>query len=209
MRSFRIVFGWAFWVIVALLIVLLYGCKTVGRIKSGGTIVAGVVDAGKAATLATGESKQSVAIPAETPVSVTRIEAVPATDKTPFEPAREVFSFTPAKETRWEAVSSTLRADTGTVDTSIAMKRIEAAETRYLLFASLGAAMAGGLFVYIKYPTPALMCGAASVVFFLAWKLSDLPDWFYVIGVVAAVGGIIMWKAHDRGEKDAANPPIP
>ena len=180
---------------------LLTGCKTVGRITAGAATVIGVQDAGKPATLATGETKQEVTLPANSPVSVTRIEAVPATDKPPFQPAREVFAFTPTKPTQWQATTNTLQADTGTVDTTIAMHKINAAENRNLLWASLGAALLAGVAVWFKYPTPALICGAASAVFFLAWKLAELPSWFWVIGVAAVVAAIFLYIGHEKGEK--------
>ena len=187
-----------------------HGCKTVGRIRSGGTVVTGVADAGKPASLDTGESKQAVAIPANSPVSVTKTEAVPATATTPFRPAMEVFSFTPAKDTRYEAVSSTLRADTGTVDTSIAAKRIEAQEARILLYASIAALVGAGVFLWLKYPTPAMMCGAASVLFFVCWRLADLPPWLWAVGLVALAGAAFLWLGHEKGEKHAAaNLPTP
>lgn len=184
------------------------GCKTVGRIRSAAATVVGVQDAGAPATLATGESKQMVAIPAESPVSVTRIEAVPATANTPFQPAREVFAFTPLKETRWETVSSTLRADTGTVDTSVAMKKIEVAERRWLLFAAIGCGIAGLLSRSILPAWPAISNGllAAAVASGLAWKLSDVPWWLWllVLGVV-----VVLILGYKRAEWDKDKDGIP
>ncbi len=198
-------------VVAAILTFALSGCAMFGKrpkISGNGFSVVGLADAGKPATLDSGSSVASLPIPAGSSLVMTRIPAsaaILATDQAPAQPAqpgKEVVEVKLAGPTEWRKTESTVRADTGTADVSIAKHRIDAAENRYLLFAAIGAAVAALLFVYIKYPTPALMCGAASVVFFLAWKLADLPDWFYVIGVVGAIGGIIMWKAHDRGEKD-------
>lgn len=148
-------------------------------------------------------------LPAGSKLTVTKIEpmaAIPATDgykEVPAQPAREITEVVLPKETEWRKTGTRIQANTGTVDTSIAKHRIDAAENRYLLFASLGAAIAAGFFLYIKYPTPALICGAASVVFFLAWKLADLPDWFYVVGVGGLVGAFCLWRGHERGEVHA------
>ncbi len=181
-----------------------------GVIRSGTTTVIGQPDAGKPASLAESHSDGALALPAGSRLVVTKWEPVPwvpAVDGRPevkAEPAKEVTEVILAKDSMWHRSETRVQADTGTVDTSIAKARIAATENRYLLFASLGAAIAAGLFLYIKYPTPALICGAASIVFFLAWKLSDLPSWFYVVGVAALAGAFALWRGHERGEKHAA-----
>lgn len=172
-----------------------------GTIRSGETRVVGVPDAGKPATLESAQTKSGVTIPAKTPVEITRYEAVPATGEAPFQPAREEVRFVPTFDTRLDSVSTSLSANTGTVDTTVALKKIQAAENRYLLFAAIGAAALAAFFVYIQYPTPAMMAAGAAIIFFLAWRLSDLPSWFYVVGVGAAVAGVVMWRAHERGLK--------
>lgn len=197
--------------LAALLIVLFGGCSMFGKrpkISGNGFSVVGPADAGKPATLDSGSSVASLPIPAGSSLVMTKTEAVraiPATDQTAAvaaQPAKEVVEVKLAGATEWRKIESTVKADTGTVDTSIAKHRIDAAENRYLLFAAIGAAVAGGFFLYIKYPTPAMMCGVASVVFFLAWKLADLPDWFWGVGALAVGGGLFLYLGHRRGEAD-------
>jgi len=195
-------------ILAVLLVVYLSGCKTVGRIRDGKTLITGVADAGKPATLATGESKQEVIIPAATPVSVTKIEAVPATDTTPFQPAREVFSFTPPKETRWQAVSSTLRADTGTVDTSVAKHRIDVAERRWLLWTAIACGI-GGLVLKSMLPAwPGLSNGLllAALLAAVAWKLADVPAWLWLVAI-----GVVVFIAlgYKRAELDKDGDGVP
>lgn len=185
------------------------GCRLFpARISAPGVSVVGVKDAGKAATLNSDTSVASLPIPEGSRLTVTKWEPVAwraATQTSPevqAQPAREVTEIVLSKPTEWRKNETRIAADTGTVDTTLAKHRIDVAENRYLLFAALGAAVAGGFFLYIKYPTPALMCGAASVVFFLAWKLSDLPDWFWVVGVAGIGCGVFLWLGHRRGEQD-------
>ena len=190
--------------LTALLILIFNGCAWVGsrpKIKGEGASVIGVQD-GTGAKLDQGETKSGVIIPAGTPTEIIRHEAVPATDTTPFQPAREEIRFVPKFNTELKSISTRLSANSGGVDTTVALRRIDVAENRILLFVSIGAALAAGFFVYIKYPTPAMLAGVTSIVFFLAWKLADLPPWFWVIGVGTGVGAVVLWRGHERGEKD-------
>lgn len=204
-------------IILTLLALSLFSACGIPRISNGTVSVTGLKDAGKPATLTSDETKSGVVIPKGTEVKITETDAVPATDKTAFIPARKEVSFIPAFDTKLESISTKFHADTGTVDTSIALKKIQASENRIWLYASLVSAVLAGVLVYIKYPTPALTCGAGAVVFFMVWKLSDLPDWFYVVGVAAVAGGVMLWRGHVRGENDGIKaavtgdviPPIP
>jgi hypothetical protein len=193
---------------IALIPGILGGCamfKGQPRIKVGSTVITPPADAGKPATLATDETRTGIVIPKDTPVILTKVEASPATDKTLFVPAKWVYQFTPTQETRLEAVSATLAANTGTVDTTVALRRVEAAEARVWLYASLAAAVGAGVFLWLKYPTPALICGGASGIFLLVWKISDLPSWFWAVGAAALVGAVALFLGHERGEKHAAS----
>lgn len=185
--------------IIAAFTMLLSGCAGVGRIKLPGVSVTGVPDAGKPAQVATSSAGVSVPLPEGSKVVITKSEAVAATPSAPAIPAKETTEIIPAGPTEYHQTESTVKADTGTVDTSIASKRIEAQESRPLLYAAIGAALAAGFFVYRAYPTPAICCGAASVVFFMAWKVSGLPSWFWAVGLAAIVGGGALWLGHNRG----------
>lgn len=181
---------------------LLTGCQLFNRggaIKSGGVTVQAQPDAGKPATLSTAEAGTSMAIPAGSVIKVTQTDAQPATKDKPATPAVTVTEIVPSAPTEIRHTEKTVQADSGTVDTSVAMKKIEAAESRVLLYAAIGCALAAGFFVWAQYPTPAIACGVGAVVLFMAWKLSDLPDWFYVIGLLAAAGGVAIYLGHKRG----------
>lgn len=172
-----------------------------GLISAGGATVAAVGDAGKPATLNTSDAKESLPIPAGSTLVVRKTDAVPATDKTAFQPAMELTEVKLAGPSIWERKKNEVAANTGTVDTSVALKKVESAEARPLLYAAIGAAVAAGFFLYRAYPTPAFVCGGASVVFFLSWKASGLPDWFWAVGACALAGAIALYLGHERGEK--------
>lgn len=131
--------------------------------------------------------------------------AIPATDQSPAvaaQPAKEVVEVKLAGPTEWRKTESTVRADTGTVDVSIRKHEIDVADRAKILYAALAAGALGLVFVYIKYPTLALMCGAASFLLFALWKLSDMPSWVWGIALALVVGAVLMWRAHVRGESD-------
>jgi len=202
---------------VALVVLIFSGCSMLhrsGAIKAGPVTVQGVADAGKPATLATSNAGTVIPLPAGSIVTVTKESAIAATQAAPAVAAKETTAIVPAGPTEYRKTEETVKADTGTVDTSIAARRIDAEESRPLLYAAIAAALAGGFFVYRAYPTPALCCGAASVVFFMAWKVSGLPSWFWAVGLAAMAGGAALYLGHKRGlyepvptEKPTATPP--
>lgn len=160
-------------------------------------------DAGKPATLNTTDARESLPIPAGSTVTVTEIPAVAATATAPAQPARRITEFKPSAPTEWQKFDTSVSANTGTVDTSIAAKRIDSEESRPLLYAALASLVGAGVCLYLRYPTPALMCGGGAVVFFLAWKVSGMPPWFHVIGVAALAGAGFLYLGHEKGEKAA------
>lgn len=170
-----------------------------GAIKGDGVTVHAQPDAGKPATLVTAETGTAMGIPAGSVIKVTQTDAQPATKDKPAIPATTVTEIVPSAPTEIRRTEKTVNADSGTVDTSVALKKIEAAESRVLLYVSIACALAAGFFVWASYPTPAIACGIASAVFFMSWKLSDLPDWFYVLGAVAVAAGIAIYLGHKRG----------
>jgi len=187
-------------IVTILCFVLCTGCSHLpARITSGGTSIVGVADAGKPATLNKDEAKTTIGIPADTKVTVTVTDPIPATDKQDYIPRKTTTEWTFLKPTTFEQVASTLVANTGTVDVSIAKHKIDVASSLPLLYAAIGSALGAAVFIFLKYPTPALACGAAAVIFFLAWKVSGLPDWFWALGACAIVGGAALYFGHERG----------
>ncbi len=198
-------------VILALIAVLMSGCATSWKrasIKGNGISVVGVPDAGKPASLASDTSAAVLPLPAGSKLVITKWEPVawrPATDTQPEvkpQPAREVTEVTLSQDTAWRKDESRIDANTGTVDVSIRKHEIDVADRAKLLYAALGVGALGLVFFYIKYPTPAIMCGAASILLLALWKLSELPSWMWGVALALVVGSILLWRGHVRGEAD-------
>ncbi len=189
------------WNFAAVLLMLaLCGCSLFqkkGVATIGKNSVAAVADAGKPATLATSDGKESVAIPKDTEVVITKTEA------TATAPATETTRVHFNSPTEWQKFTATVAANTGTVDTSVALKKVDAAESRPLLYAAIASLLLCGFFLYRAYPTPAFACGGAAVVFFIAWKVSGIPDWMWAVGACALAGAVALYLGHERGEKAA------
>lgn len=194
--------GMAVW-----LLLLLSGCSLIpNRLKIGDNMVTPQKDV-SAATLSTLNAGEVLPLAAGSHLVITRYHAtagVPATKDSPAIPAqpeRTVTEVIPAKDTQWQRTEAMVSANSGVLDTSVALKKVDAEESRPLLYAAIGAALLGGFFIYRAYPTPAICCFGASVVFFLAWKVSSLPPWFYAIGLAAIAGGGALFIGHERGLK--------
>ncbi len=188
---------------LTVLCLCLTGCGAfgVGRIKAGPVTVQGVKDAGKAASLSTSSAGAVIALPEGSRLVKTEYSALPATEKAPAQPAKIVTEIIPGGPTEYHETKATVQADTGTVDTSIAKKRIDSEESRPLLYGALACLAGAGFFIWAKYPTPAMCCGAGAVILFIAWKVSGVPDWLYVVGLIAAAAGVFLYFGHERGEK--------
>lgn len=200
--------------LLVLICLLLCSCHQRGSINlPNGIEVLGVKDAGKPATLASSDRGESLPIPAGSTVTVTKSEALPATPAykdipaQKAEPAKEVTAVILAKDTVWQKKETSVSANTGTVDTSIREHQIDAEESRPLLYAAIGCALLAGYFLYRLYPTPAYICGGASGVFIIAWKATNLPAYFWVIGAVAAGGAIFLYIGHEKGLANAPKAP--
>lgn len=194
---------------------LLSGCSILGRaprIKIGDATVTAPKDVGRAATLATTNAGTTIPLPEGSVVTVTKIDAIAA--KSPenglpavkAEPAREVTEIRPAGPTEYHKTENTVSANSGTVDTSVATKRIEAEERRPLLFCAIGAVVAGLGFMYVRFQALAVMCFLAGGVFFLAWRMAEISPWVGALFLVAAVAGFAFYK---RAEWDADHDGIP
>ena len=157
--------------------------------------------AGKPATLATSDKHESLPIPKDTVVTITKTEA------TSTSPAKEVTELHFNSPTEWQKFNTSVSANTGTVDTSVAIKKVEQAASQPLLYASILAGLGAVLFVYLSYPTPAMLCGVASGLFFLSWKLSEMPTWIWAVGAAAIAAGAALYFGHSRGLSEASSIP--
>lgn len=177
---------------------MVMGCGSMPRVRIGKVEASAPKDTGKPATVASNVTTTEVPIPEGSTLEEV-VASNFAADDYNARPLRLTFS----KPTALRIVQENQTATSGTVDTSVAVRRADNAARQPLLFASIGAMIGAAAFLFLKYPTPALMCGAASVVFFIAWQAAGLPAWFWVIGAVSIAGGITLWIGHERGEKAA------
>ena len=203
--------------IAFVVVMFLTGCATFGkrgRIKTDVATVQGVANAGTPAVLETANAGTTVPLPAGSSIVVTKEAAVPARPATATEtamaamPAKETTVITPAGPTEYRHTEATVRADTGTVDTSVAKHGQDVAERRWLLWVAIACGV-GGLIVRSMLPAwPALSNGLlmASVAAGVAWKLADVPSWiwFCVLAVAA-----LMVAGYKRAEWDKDGDNIP
>ena len=203
---------------LALAALLATGCSYLRpspQIKTGAVTVTPPEQAGSPATLVTASAGTTVPIPAGSRVTVTKFEAVPfraATVSEPAQfaaPAREVTEIIPGGATEYRRTEQTTAASTGTVDTSLAARKIDAEESRVLLYAAMACMVGAGAFFWMHYPSPAMLCAGAAIVLFLAWKVSNLPPWFYALAVAAVAIAAGIYFGHERAEKALAHKPTP
>ncbi len=191
--------------IFIVLVLSLTGCSYFqkhGAIKSGDVSVVGVPDAGKSATLNTSQAGSVLPLPEGTTFTMTKFEAIPATlgpNGHPAIPARTVTEITLTKPTELRTTESHVQADTGTIDTSVAQHKQDLAASAPLLYAAILAGVAAVFFLYRAYPTPAAICGGASIVFMVAWKVAGAPVWLWVVGAIALAGAAFLYIGHERG----------
>jgi len=189
-----------------LLVLFISGCSSIPTIRFGKAVVEAPKDAGTPATLKSGEVKTGFRIPAKSRMTVAKTEAIPATAETPARPAMEVTTFDFSEPTEFEQTASTMAASTGTVDTSVAKKRIDVESRAPILYAAIASLAAAVLCVVMKWPGVGIICGIASGVFFAAWKLADIP-WQAGLAVLAVAGAL--YVGYKRRELDENGDGIP
>lgn len=184
------------WALIIGMAFVAWGCGSMPRVRLGKMEATAPKDTGKPAEVVNNTTTTEVPIP-----EGTTIESLP-----PGEITAAPFRLTFKHDTLMRVVENHQAATTGTVDTSVALRRVDNAARMPLLYAAIGAAVGAAGFLFLKYPTPALLCGAASVVFFIAWQAAGLPAWFWVVGAVALAGGVALWLGHERGEHSRTEP---
>ena len=198
-------------IVAAILLLSLTGCALLNRgaIKAGGVSVTGVKDAGKPATLATTNAGTSIPLPKGSTITVTKvapIAAKPATKDEPAvkgEPAKEITEIHPAGPTEYHHTEATVKADTGTVDTSVRTHEIDVAERRWLLWAAIGCGIAGIVLKSMLPAWPGLSNGLliAAPCAFAAWKFADVPAWIWMV-VLGLVGAMALGYKRSDWDKD-------
>lgn len=191
---------------------MLCGCSTAARVRTKLAEVIAVKDAGKPASVDTHVSGENLPVPKGSKLTITKVEAmpfIPATVNSPeqqAQPAKEITQIELAGPSVLTRNTEVVSAQTGTVDNSVAIRRVEAEESRILLYVAMACMVMAGVFFWLHFPSPAMLCVGSAVVLFLAWKVSNLPPWFYAIAVAAVAIGAGLYFGYTRGEKDAAHP---
>lgn len=164
------------------------------KLKNGGQVrtpndpgTPGTVESGSTTTttpLPTGSTVESTPATATAPAGVKVTLSAPSEMRT---------------ETRIE------KANTGTVDTTVAVKRIEtesaAAERRWLLWAAIGCGVAGLVVRSLLPAWPGLSNGllAGAVAAGVAWKLAEVPAWLWLCFLA---GAALLALGYKRAEWD-------
>lgn len=202
---------------IAAACIFLSGCGLLNRqpvIKSGEITVRGPADAGKPATLTTSNTGTTVPLPEGSVIVVTETAAQPAQPATstepavPAKPAVTVTEIIPGGPTEVRKIESTVKADTGTVDTSVRQHQIDVAERRWLLWTAIGCGIVGIVVRSMLPAWPALSNGllAAAALAGLSWKLADVPSWIWLAALLV-VGLLVL--GYKRAEWDANKDGIP
>lgn len=192
--------------LITLAVLWLTGCVPNPHVKLKAGSASGPRDIGTPATVESGGTVTTLALPAGSTVEST--PGTPATGTAPASPPAVKVTLAAPSELRTETHAE--KASTGTLDTRVATHRIdkEAEEKarRPLLYAAIAALVAAVVAVAMKWPALATLCGIASGCFFAAWKLAEVPWW---AGLLALVAGGALWLGYKRGEADANGNGIP
>jgi hypothetical protein len=182
------------------LAVALAGCATPRAKLSGGQSAAGPHDNGTPAKVESGSTVTTALLPAGSVVTFTPAEAIAPVTATLSAPMEL------RTETRHES------ATTGTVDTTVAVKRIEtetaAAERRWLLWAAIACGVAGLVVRSLLPAWPGLSNGllVGAVAAGAAWKLAEVPAWIWLLCIAAAA---LLALGYKRAEWDRNGDGIP
>lgn len=177
------------------------GCAHIPRVSIPKARAVAPQDPGTPAVVSGDKSITTMPVPAGSVVKVTPPPPPPTADGTPAAATAPVVETTLAAPTVLRIEAESHAASTGTVDSSVAIRRVDNDARKPLLYFSLVALAGAGIFMWLKYPTPALMCGAGAVLLFLAWQIASLPSWIILIGAVVVAGSVFLYFGHERGEK--------
>ena len=119
------------------------------------------------------------------------------------------FEFPEIKQVSLERVSEATVSPPRPPDQAVALRKLDNEDRRPLLYCSIGAAVLAVASLYFRYPGPAALCGAASAGFFAAWRLSDLPSWFWAVALAAVAVAAGLYLGHERGEQSSKTTQAP
>lgn len=195
-------------VVTMSIVLFTVGCAHLPQVKLPGIAASAPKDNGTAATANDNTTTSTIVVPAGSTVKAPTGATGGMAGVVQAPPIEAVLSH----DSELRVISHALAASTGTIDTKVAEHRLDNEARQPLLYVSVLAAIAAGVMMYLKYPTPALMCAGAAIVFFLAWQMANLPSWMSFVGVGGLVGAVFLYLGHERGEKTAAvqqPPPTP
>jgi len=184
------------WMLVISL--LLSGCLNTGKLRMGRVELTPPGNASTPSVVNSGEKTTETVIPAGTEKKTVETQGTATT------PARTETTFTFPKETKEtvrEQTDSVTLANERAPDQTVALRKADNAARAPLLYAALGSLAATAVMMLLKYPTGAMLTGAAAGVFFLAWKLADVPSWLWAVGAVAIAGAVFLVIGHEKGER--------
>lgn len=187
-------------------VILLSGCSLLpGHIKLGGNSVTAVKDAGRPATIATGDKTESIPLPDGSSLTITKFEAqaeqITKDGKavTPAAPAKTVTEIHLAGASQLTTTEKTVAANTGTVDTTVANHRIDETAKEPLLYCAIACVLVAVAMLYFEHPAAAGLSAAAAAALFAAWRMPDLPEWFWMLGAIGIAGALCLVFGHAKG----------
>jgi hypothetical protein len=202
--TFRFLIAIGVW----LLVCFCTGCATKPKARAGKTYSIAPADPGTPATASSASSVATLPVPAGS--SVESVPARPATPTTPAEPATVKVVLSAPSELRVESHGES--ASTGTVDTTVAVKKAELTQASHdrapLLWVAIACGVLGVVARIVVKEWPAIGNGflAAAALAGVAWKVAEVPWWGF-LGVFLVVGAII--AGYKRAEWDANKDFIP
>jgi hypothetical protein len=180
---------------------LFTGCsmlpKKTAQISVAGTKVSAPPDNGTPAKLSTSEAASTLEIPVGTKITTTK------TEPTQAEPAKVVTEMIFVAPTKLVQTQQAVQADTGTVDTRVAMRKVDNEAREPFLYAAIASMLAAGVLMFVKFPTAAALAAGAGVVFFLFYQISGLPSWIWALGVAALAVGGGLYFGYERRHKES------
>lgn len=177
-----------------LVIFLLVGCATSPVIRNRDTTVKGTPGQ-EGTTLKTEDKKAGFVIPAKSTYTVTTVAAHAD------QPAQAVAVWTFSEPSFYEEALHYTVANTGKINTEVAKQKLDANERKPLLYGALVCLALTAVAIWKAYPTGAYLTGGSAVVLFLAWKLDDMPDWFWMIGLAATAIAAGLYFGYEKKEQ--------
>lgn len=184
---------------------LLIGC-TSGKLRIGRTVVQPPPNAQTPSFANTGEKTVETSIPAGTVKETVKTQG--NATESPKEVTRYVFPEATTEKTV-EITQSASLSNERAPDQTVALRKEENNARAPLLYAAIGACVVGIGFIFMKWPTPAACSFGAGIIFFIAWQVSGLPSWFFMLGFLVLAAGIGVMLGFKRKEWDKNSNYVP